>query len=459
MSNLVKLNVTPGDKMFTIDWENVALPVGYYTTKVRVTVNNTILQLITDNHTLDFDYNAGENPLTGNTRIFSLTYGQSYIVSVTQTAINADGDQLAYTTGINAKTVSVSSSPDSILLVSNDTEYTVNDLTYIIVKAHFPTNYSNGGQPISHIQFLVTYFDPITNEGKEYVFPLRRNLIDDTYKLFPLPENKEFEITATAFNSVGHGSGPSNTIIEKTSGYPTIPATFNITTSYSISNDETKVLLAWTPPTNANLTDLLGYVIKYKLASETIYAERDVNGRTLVDGTVDVTADGTLIQNMSCEFLNEFTTDSQTYDFKIVPYNSLDISLQTYSTAVLQAYIFKNALQVQNVISVPGDSSLHLTWDEPTSLRGYPLEQYSIKVYTGSDTTGSFTTHNTFNKYLEITELENGQNMCVVILAQTKNTVTSEIIDGASVTIVSTANIMPTIQKRETIFDSCIPSF
>jgi hypothetical protein len=441
MSNLVKLNVISGDKMFYIDWENVALTgLGEYTTKVVVTVNNTNIQLDnSDNHTLQYNYPSTENPSIGNATIDGLIYGQTYIVSVTQYYKNAAKKIFSYGTGANAVTIAVGSSPDPIELKSNDTSYTVNDLTYIIVKTHFPLTYSDGGQPITSITFLATYVDQITKKGTDFSFSFDKT-DDGLYKLDGLLENKTFEIVANAWNDVG-GSDPSNTIIENTSGYPKSPEPFNITTSYSISSDETKVLLAWTPPINANLTDLLGYKINYRLSSGISYTTIDVKGRTTVDGTVDGTIDGTLIQNMSYEFLNSsFPDDSKTYDFNIVSYNNLDISLTPFSPAVGQAYIFKNALQLQNVISLPGDSSLHLTWDVPTilSLRGYPLEKYVINVYTGDSATGLFNTYNTTNKYFDIDELTNGQKMCVVIFAQTKNSVTGDIIDGASVTMVST---------------------
>ena len=419
MTYLVNLTAISGDKQFSLNWDHVVLGVGDTTKFSIVTITNKTVGNSISSHKLTY-YN---NPLTGTFLLDNLVVGTEYLVAVVQYT------SLGLMYASTPIPLSVSSSPDAVELHQGDIN-TVNDLTSITIQTHFPTNYSNGGSLLTKIQFTVASEDLFYN----YLFD---KASDDLYILSNLAPNQSYEIAASAMNSIGI-SDLSNTIFEITSGYPTSPATFNITTSYSISNDETKVLLAWTPPTNANLTDLLGYVIKYKLASETIYAERDVNGRTLVDGTVDVTADGTLIQNMSCEFLNEFTTDSQTYDFKIVPYNSLDISLQTYSTAVLQAYIFKNALSVQTATSVPGDSLLQLAWVAPSSLRGYALENYYIKVYTGDSATGPFNSFYTNLTEYTIPGLTNGQNMCVVILAQTKNTVTNEIIDGASTTIVST---------------------
>jgi hypothetical protein len=406
MANLVNLTAISGDKQFSLNWDHVILGVGDTTKFSIVTITNKTVGNTITSHKLTY-YN---NPLTGTFLLDNLEVGTEYLVAVVQYT------SLGLMYASTPIPLSVSSSPDAVELRQGDIN-TVNDLTSITIQTHFPTNYSNGGSLLTKIQFTVASEDLFYN----YLFD--KNNIDDLYELVDLAPNQSYEIAASAMNSIGI-SDLSNTIFESTSGYPQAPRDFTISTSYLIDADKTSVLLTWKPPNNADLTDLQGYKIKYKLHSDIIFNVKDFTE--------------ILPDQMSYTFLNEFTTYGETYDFQIVSYNSLDISLQQVSSPVLNAYVFKNALSVQTATSVPDNSSLHLAWVAPSSLRGYALDNYCIKVYTGDSATGLFNTFYTKSTEYSISGLNNGQNMCVVILAQTKNTVTNEIIDGASVTIVST---------------------
>ena len=423
MSDTATIVVTSGDKLFYIDWTNASLNPGDWTKKVVISINNTNIQTVNpDNNTLTFDYqDSNRSQLTGSTTFGNLIYGEEYIVTLIQYYVKSAGGVGTYSS--NTVRISVGSSPDPCTLISPDSA-TINDLTSISIKIYFPENYSNGGQPITQVSFLVSYYDTVDNYGKlfDYIFDKSN---DDIYLLDNLYANKTYEIWANIWNDVGM-SVASNVISEVTSGYPLAPSSFVISTVYSITEDETKVSLNWEPPNNADLTDLIGYYIRYNLTGESSFNERVVVGRT----------DGTLINQLSYDFVNEFTTYGETFEFKIVSYNSLGINLETSSSATKFAYIFKNALPVQNVTSIPGDELLYLSWTAPSYLRGYALNTYIIKLYTSAVFTQQFTT---YEPTYTIEGLTNGQqDYSVVIFAQTLNTHTNTTIDGASVSIEST---------------------
>lgn len=404
MINNINLSAVSGDSKIGLFWDHVSLEQGITTiysvvTYTKKTVGNVLGRMV---------FNYQNNPLTGSAELVDLEAGEEYLVSVAQYTSNwsfYESDTITVTGPY--------SSPNAPELRSDDIA-TINDLTSITLKTYFSDDYFDGGSVLTKMAFTVSSNTRIYN----YIFDVTN---DNIYTLTGLDGDKSYEINVCAINSVGI-SPESNTIVENTSGYPSAPRNFSIDTDYISETDTTKVTLYWSAPNNSDLTDLSGYIIKYKLSTDVNFTE------------VDISSD--LSENMSYEFLNVFTTPRETYEFKIMSYNSLDIGLRNNHTELKNAYIFKTSLPVQNVTSVPGDSILFITWETPLDTRGYDIYDYSIKYYTGSvDDDNLVNTLNTSDTSITISDLVNGQEYSIVIAPQTENIVKDTIIYGEIFTI------------------------
>lgn len=379
-------------------------------TYTRKTVGNVLGRMV---------FNYQNNPLTGSAELVDLVAGEEYIVSVAQYTSNwsvYESDTITVTGPY--------SSPNPPELRSEDIA-TINDLTSITLKTYFSDDYFNGGSDLTKMAFTVSSDTRIYN----YIFDVTS---DNIYTLTGLDGDKSYEINVCAINNVGISS-VSNTIVENTSGYPSAPRNFLIDTDYISETDTTRVTLYWRAPNNANLTDLSGYVIKYKLSSDINFTEVNISSN--------------LSENMSYDFSNVFTNPGETYEFKIMSYNSLEIGLRNNHTELKNAYIFKSSLPVQNVISVPGNTILAIYWDSPSDTRGYEIYNYSIKYYTGSvaNNDSLVNTINSNENSITLTDLNNGQEYCIVIAAQTMNTAKETVIYGEIFTVTDVGETVRTI--------------
>ena len=417
MVNYVNLTAVSGDNKIALFWDHVSLAEGLTTiysvvtfTKKTVSGNDILGRIV---------LNYQNNPLTGSAELVDLIAGDEYLVSVAQYTSNW---------GVyESETITVTGpykSPDAPELRNMDS-YTINDLTSITLKTYFSNNYFNGGSELTKMAFTASSNIRIYN----FVFDVTN---DNIYTLTGLTGDNSYEINVCAINAVGI-SEESNTITEVTSGYPSVPTEFSVNTEYNPVDDETKVTLNWKAPSNADLTDLVGYIIKYKLSTEEVFSEVDISTN--------------LSTNMSYEFLNVFTNPGETYNFKIMSYNSLEVGLRNAHTSLKNAYIFKTSLPVQNVTSIPGDSQLQINWDSPSNTRGYTIYDYSISYYDGSVINNDNLVGNVYSSENSITlsNLTNGQEYCVVIAAQTRNTNTLGLIYGEIFTLINVGDSVRTI--------------
>jgi len=422
MSNPITLTAIAGDKEFSLNWNHVALGVGERTKFTTVLWTNTIAGDDTI-HSKTLNY-YDTNPLTGTFLLNeNVVVGVTYVVTVIQYSYIDAESSGEYTS--NTLTLTVSSAPDALTLKQNDVG-TINDLRFITLKAYreavAPATYSDGYSPLTQIKFIVAYNSTII----PYSFA---PAADDVYTLTALPPNQVYEITAMAVNAVGF-SQMSTTITEETSGYPQMPRDFKIVTSYSIDNDTTSALLTWNRPTNAELNDLTGYTIKYRLNYDDADTAYEIDFPAL-----DTRAE----MSYTHVFDNASTSPNQTYIFTIMSYNDLAVDpLKNYSTYDVTAHTFKPSLPVQSFVVVPGDKSLALSWDTPSDLRGYLLNDYVVKVYTGIDTTNLFNTYTPTGNTLSVTGLTNYQSMNVVIFPRTLNTATSILSLNNGTTTIGT---------------------
>jgi titin len=415
MVNYVNLAAVSGDNKIALFWNHVALAEGITTiysivTFTRKTVGNTLGRIVLNYQT---------NPLAGSAELVDLIAGEEYLVSVAQYASNwavYESDTITVTGPYK--------SPNAPELRSTDAS-TIGDLTSISLKTYFSGDYSDGGSALTKMAFTASSDTRIYN----FIFDVTN---DNIYTLTGLDGDKSYEINVCAINAVGI-SEESNTITEVTSGYPSAPTDFSINTDYIPVTNETKVNLYWNAPSNADLTDLVGYVIKYKLSTDTVFTEVDISTN--------------LSANMSYEFLDMFTNPGDTYNFKIMTYNSLVIGSRNAHTGLQDAYIFKTSLPVQNVTSIPGDNILEINWNSPSDTRGYNVYDYAITYYTGAviDNTNLVATVNSFVNSITLTSLSNGQDYCVVIAAQTSNTVKNELIYGEIFTVINVGDSVRTI--------------
>ena len=409
MSNPITLTAIAGDKEFSLNWNHVALGVGERTKFTTIFWTNTILG---DNNIHSKTLNYYEtNPSTGTFLLNeNVVVGVTYVVTVIQYSYMGADSAGEYTS--NTLTLTVSSAPDALTLKQNDIG-TINDLRFITLKAYreavAPATYSDGYSPLTQINFIVAYNSIII----PYSFS---PAVNDVYTLADLPPDQIYEITARAVNAVGF-SQMSSTIREETSGYPQMPRDFKIVTSYSTANDTTSALLTWNRPTNAELNDLTGYTIKYRLTTDDLDAAEPIDFPAL---DTDVNMSYTHV------FDNDLTSPNQTYIFTITSYNDLPVDpLKNKSTYDVTAHTFKPSLPVQSLAVVPGDKSLALSWISPSDFRGYSLNDYVVKVYTGVDTTNLFNTYYPTGNTLSVTGLTNYQNTRVEIFPRTLNTATS----------------------------------
>lgn len=417
MVNYVNLAAVSGDNKIALFWNHVSLAEGITTiysvvtfTRKTVGSNDTLGRIV---------LNYLTNPLAGSAELVDLIAGDEYLVSVAQYTSNW--------TVYESDTITVTGpykSPNAPELRSMDVS-TINDLTSISLKTYFSNNYSDGGSALTKMAFTVSSDTRIYN----FIFDVTN---DNIYALTGLDGDKSYEINVCAINAVGI-SEESNTITEVTSGYPSAPTAFSINTDYIPVTNETKVNLYWSAPGNASLTDLVGYVIKYKLSTDTVFTEVDISTN--------------LSENMSYEFLNMFIYSRETYNFKIMSYNSLEVGSRNAHTGLEDAYIFKTSLPVQNVTSIPGDTTLEINWNLPSDTRGYDVYDYAITYYTGSvvNNANLVATVNSFVNSITLTGLSNGQEYCVVIVAQTENTVKSELIYGEIFTVTDVGDNVRTI--------------
>ena len=415
MVNYVNLAAVSGDNKIALFWNHVALAQDITTIYSVVTFTKKTIGDILGRIVLNYQ----TNPLAGSAELVDLIAGEEYLVSVAQYTSN----WAVY----ESDTITVMGpykSPDAPELRSMDVS-TINDLTSISLKTYFSNNYSDGGSALTKMAFTVSSDTRIYN----FIFDVTNNNI---YTLTGLDGDKSYEINVCAINAVGI-SEESNTITEVTSGYPSAPTEFSINTEYNPVTDETKATLNWTAPSNAGLTDLVGYVIKYKLSTDTVFAEVDISTN--------------LSANMSYEFLNQFTNPRETYNFKIMSYNSLEVGSRNAHTGIEDAYIFKTSLPVQNVTSIPGDNILEISWNNPSDTRGYDIEDYAITYYTGAviDNANLVGTVYSLSTSITLTGLSNGQDYCVVIAAQTRNTVKDELIYGEIFTVINVGDSVRTI--------------
>lgn len=418
MSNPITLTAIARDKEFILNWNHFPVE-GESTRYTTISWTNNIDTYL---HTATIY----DNPSNGKFVLDEdAATGVTYVVQVIQSNYRDDGAYVDYVS--NTLTLHVKSVPDALTLKENDIG-TINDLRFITLKVYRDLGYSSGYSALVQIKF--TAYDG--NAYRNYSFGPEAN---DIYTLTDLPPNQNYEITAKAVNDVGP-SLVSNTIIEETSGHPQMPRDFKIVTSYSADLDTNISLLTWKRPTNAELTNLTGYIIRYRLSGHD-----DDSAEEIVLTALDTDAE------MSYPFnFNTYVPDAvpnQTYIFKIMSRNELDRDpIQSNSTYELTAHTFKPSLPVQSLAVVPKDKSLALSWNSPSDVKGYSLNDYVVKVYTGADTTTLFNTYEPVGNTLEVPGLENYVKTRVEIYPRTLNTATSLLsLNDGTITTGTNASI------------------
>jgi|694.fasta_scaffold83978_1 hypothetical protein len=426
MSNPITLTAIAGDKEFSLNWNHVALGVGERTKFTTIFWTNTILG---DNTIYSKTLNYYETNPSAGTYVLdkNIVVGITYVVTVIQYSYMGADSAGEYTS--NTLTLTVSSAPDALTLKQNDIG-TINDLRFITLKAYreavAPATYSDGYSPLTQIKFIVAYNSIII----PYSFGPALN---DVYTLTDLPPDQIYEITARAVNAVGF-SQMSSTIIERTSGYPAKPREFKIVTEYVPATDTTTektiATLTWAPPTNAEVTDLTGYIIRYREDGHDLDTTLPIEFPAL---DTDV--------NMSYPFVfNEpGMLPGKTYKFKIISRNELPLdSLKNESTVELPARIFKPSSPVQSLTVDPRDGSLYLSWDTPSEFGGYLFKDYVVNVDTmvNSIWTPFELPIVTYGNTLTISGLTNNVKTRVKIFPQTTNTASSILLNPDGTTTI-----------------------
>ncbi|UCC92867.1 MAG: fibronectin type III domain-containing protein, partial [Thermoplasmata archaeon] len=157
----------------------------------------------------------------------------------------------------------------------------------------------------------------------------------------------EYEYTVVVVNDVGPGAANNTTAIPWT--FPSEPLDLEATAGCS------SVLLEWSPPSYSGGLPVLGYLI-YR--GTTVYNMDNIGGVT--NGT---------------KYLDTNVSSRQVYYYYVRAFNERMAGMKS---AVVSVVPYGVPERPMNVVLVPGDSYILVSWDEPFEDGGHPVTMYTI---------------------------------------------------------------------------------
>jgi hypothetical protein len=158
-----------------------------------------------------------------------------------------------------------------------------------------------------------------------------------------------------------------------TTGFPSLSVTTRdvpgAPTGLTAAASDGQVALSWTPPTDAGSDPITGYVIEYSTDYGATWSVPSATGGTGTDHTVTGLSNGT------------------DYVFQVAAVSAAGTGAFSSNTDPVTPAASSTA--PSDVVGVPGDSRVDLTWAPPTEPGGTPVIEYLVRYSTDNGITWS----------------------------------------------------------------------
>ncbi len=315
------IQTKPGDAFVNLTWLAPASDGGSAITNYQVMRGLTSgAETFLANAGLKFWYND-----TG------LNNGQIYYYRVRAVNALGAGPNSSEVSATPSQTATVPSAPQSLTAIASNAQ--------VVLSWNAPSD--NGGSPITNYRVYRG-----TTPGGETLLITLGDLL--TYTDTGLTNGQTYYYTGSALNSVGEGPR-SNEASATPANVPSAPQALSATAGNA------QATLTWTSPSDDGGSSITNYVI-YR--------------GTTSGGEVILTSIGNVLT-----YLDTGLSNGQTYYYKVSAINAIGEGSQSDEVSATPGTV---PSAPQNLIVIPGDSFVNLTWMPPASDGGSAILNYTI---------------------------------------------------------------------------------
>ena len=339
----IDLSTNPGNRSATIEWRrdtfNGGTPITSYNIKTRNVITNSITDSIV---------------YTNPAEITGLEIDTSYSFAVN--AINRFGSSSDSTFSTPIRTFNIPGKPTNIVGFSGTRS----------IRLFWSTPISDGRTPITG--YRINVYDNNLNSIDQI---LLNNVVDLSYTIPNLLNNKGYILTMNSRNIVGYSLESQQTITINTFNIP------NQIYQISGSPGDFKVFLNWTSPYNGGAN-----IIRYDISVNPLNPDSNSN---IINFDTSVNALNSNIEPATSVVVPNLLRDTS-YNFTINAVNEVGSSIKTNAITIRTNNVPEPPV-ITNVTA--GDSEITISWNVPYN-GGSVITNYIINTYRKEQISGTF---------------------------------------------------------------------